>query len=126
MVREIPKAPKKDVLKRFSKDFGKAIQELRKKNDGMSLRGLAERIEKSATYVSEVERGITIPPPEEVIRKIAKVLHADAEELIALSGRIPQEAEEILRKRPMEMMAALRTVDGLSKKKLAELLGKDE
>lgn len=126
MVREIPKAPKKKVLKPFSKDFGKAIQELRKKNDGMSLRDLAEKIGKSATYISEVERGVSIPPPEEVIRKIAKVLHADAEKLIALSGRIPQEAEEILRRRPREMMAALRTVDGLSEKKLAELLGEDE
>ena len=43
-------------------------------------------------------------PKEEVIRRLAKNLNLNPEELIFLAGRIPQQYEEILRQNPREML----------------------
>lgn len=67
--------------------FGCEIRR-RREAAGLSLRRMAERIDVSPAYLSRVERGL-VPPSEVLLRAAARVLRADAEELLLLGGRIP-------------------------------------
>jgi transcriptional regulator with XRE-family HTH domain len=71
-------------------EFGKYIRELRKRND-ISLREFADRIKMDFTYLSKIENGKVEPPSEDKIRKMAKELAADPEELLVLAGRVTSE-----------------------------------
>jgi transcriptional regulator with XRE-family HTH domain len=100
--------------------FGARLRELRQAKE-RSLRKFAEEIGISPTYLSKIERDEFVPPPEARIREMAKALGADAEELIALAGRIPDEVKAILKEQPLEMATFLRTVRGLSPEALRQL-----
>jgi len=76
--------------------FGRTVRELRLARGDLSLRELARRIGKSATYVSAIERGIVPPPTELVIAEIAAALHSDPNQLLALAGRIPRKVTDSL------------------------------
>lgn len=78
--------------------FGLRIRDLRKQAD-MSQRELASKVKISFTYLSKIESGAMDPPSEEVIKKIAKVLDADKDELITLAGKVPSDVSKILRKK---------------------------
>lgn len=54
----------------------------------MNLREMAKKIGVSPTYLSKVERDEFPPPAEDKVRKIAGVLALDADELLALAGRV--------------------------------------
>lgn len=71
-------------------DFGSHIRELRKAR-GVSLRDLAERIKIDFTYLSKIENAKVEPPSEQKIRAMAKELHVDEEELLALAGKVSNE-----------------------------------
>lgn len=68
-------------------DFGSRIRDLRKEKD-ISLRDLADRVGLDFTYLSKIENGKVEPPSEDKIRKMAKVLEADEEELLDLAGKV--------------------------------------
>lgn len=77
--------------------FSKLIRQARK-TKGYSQRELADLIAQDFTYVSKLENDRALyAPKEEVIRKLARHLDLDEEELIFLAGRIPQEEEEFLK-----------------------------
>jgi len=103
-----------------SKSFGDTIRQARKEN-GISLRKFAKKINKSATYISKIERGEFKPPAEATITTIAKALGLDPDELMELAGRVPSDLTEIIQTRQRKIATFLRTIDGLSPEKLARL-----
>ena len=85
--------------------FGKYIREkreaLRQSDRSYSLRQVAQRIGIEPSYLSKIERGehqayLT----EEKIHALANELNEDPDVLLALSGKVSQDIQEIIRKRP--------------------------
>lgn len=85
--------------------FGEKIRELRKAR-GMSQRDLAGRSGIDFTYLSKIENGRMEPPSEDVIRRIARELGADADELIVLADKLPSDLAQELK--TFERVSALR------------------
>jgi len=80
-----------------NEQFGQLIRQARK-NQGYSQRDLAKLLDLDFTYLSKLENNrADYPPKEDVIRAIAHHLALDAEKLIFLAGRIPQQDESLLR-----------------------------
>jgi transcriptional regulator with XRE-family HTH domain len=85
--------------------FGKYIREkreaLKQSDRTYSLRQVASRIGIEPSYLSKIERGehqayLT----EEKIQSLANELNEDPDVLLALSGKISKDIQEIIRKRP--------------------------
>jgi transcriptional regulator with XRE-family HTH domain len=68
--------------------FGQRIQRLRLES-GITQRDLAGRLKIDYTYLSKLENDRGEPPGEATIRGLAKVLDVEAEELLALAGKLP-------------------------------------
>ena len=76
--------------------FGQRIKTLRKIRRITQLE-LAKKIGVDFTYVSKFENDKTVrPPAESTIRKLAEVLETNAEELILLAKKIPQNLQETI------------------------------
>ena len=77
-------------------NLGKTIKTARKTKK-ITQRELAEKTNVNYTYISKLENDKTgVPPSEEMIDKLSKVLELNNKELKYLSGRISQEEKEIL------------------------------
>lgn len=88
--------------------FGQQIRQARKEK-GYSQRDLAKLVNLDFTYLSKLENDrADYPPKEDVIRKLAEHLELDAEELVFLAGRIPEQDEEFLKQNYKEMPALFR------------------
>ncbi len=72
--------------------FGLALRE-RRRAAGVSQRELAERIKVDFSYISKLENGRLPPPAADTIVAICQVLDIRAEELLALTGKIPSEVQ---------------------------------
>ena len=94
-------------------EFGQHLRELRKQNN-LSQRDLATQIGIDFTYLSKIEGGRLDPPSETIIRRIARVLHADEDELINLAGKVPKELKAVLEESPQ----AVELLRVLSERKL--------
>ena len=100
--------------------FGAKVRRLREaQNKG--LRNFAKIVGMSPTYLSKVERGEFNPPSEEKVRAIAEALGQDADELLALAGRLSSDLADIIQRHPREMATFLRAANGLSAEDLAAL-----
>jgi len=86
--------------------FGSRIRQLRKEHD-LTLRELAAQVGINFTYLSKIENQKGDPPSEEAIRRLAKALNADAEELILLAKKLPADFERDLLERPETQVAGL-------------------
>lgn len=76
--------------------FGQTIKKMRKGKCITQLE-MANKIGVDFTYISKIENDKTkFPPAEKTIRKIAKVLETNAEELILLARKVPQNLRETL------------------------------
>lgn len=94
-------------------DFGEKLRELRKAH-AYSQRDLADRLNVSFTYLSKLENNrMDRPPSEDLIRKIAQVLGANADELLVLAQRIPTDVADIILERP-ESIELLRSMEDMS------------
>lgn len=102
------------------KHFGELIREKRTEKK-LTLRKFADRVGLSPTYVSQIEQGNFAPPPADRIRKMAEVLDADADELIAAAGRMAEEVAGLIEKRPIEMASFLRHAKGLTPQQIEQL-----
>ncbi len=84
--------------------FGSFIREhreaLREKDSSYSLRQVAIRIGIEPSYLSKIERGEHTYLSEEKILALARELNEDPDLLLALSGKISTDVQEIIRKRP--------------------------
>jgi HTH-type transcriptional regulator, competence development regulator len=91
-----------------NQSFGHLIRQARK-DKGYSQRELAEKLQVDFTYLSKLENNrADYPPKEDVIRSLASHLDLNAEELIFLSGRIPQNDEEVLKQHYKDMPTLFR------------------
>lgn len=82
--------------------FGEKIRQLREEI-GISQRQLAIEARITATYVSKIERGEFPPPSEKIIKRMAKILKCDSDELLAYADKVDSKyiaemLEEIKRK----------------------------
>lgn len=103
------------------KRFGDVLREKRVAK-GFSLRKFAELIDVSPTYLSQVEQSkVERPPTAERIRKMAQYLDENADTLIALAGRVPEDVSEIVQSSPTQMPELLRAARGLTVEQLRRL-----
>jgi len=101
--------------------FGDLLQATRKAK-GYSLRKFAEMVDISPTYLSQVENAkIERPPTAERVRTMAELLGQNADEWIALAGRIPEDLTDIITNEPQAMPALLRAAKGLTAEQLRQL-----
>ena len=100
--------------------FGQRIRELRK-DKGLGQRALGKLVGVSFTYISKVENhqlDFGECPSEELIRKLAKALDTDEDELLLLAEKIP----EPIRKRVLQRPDAFRKLASLDDKTLDAVL----
>ena len=77
---------------------------------GISLREFARKVGVTAGFQSNMERGLErFPPPSvDVIVKSAEVLNHDADELLALAGRVSPDLLEAITADPRRMAGLIR------------------
>lgn len=100
--------------------FGKRLRELRQAKN-LSQRDLAAEVGVNFTYISKIENeklDFAQFPGEELIRKLAKALEADEDELLLLAQKIPEQ----IKKRVMERPDAFRKFADLNDKEIDRLL----
>jgi transcriptional regulator with XRE-family HTH domain len=100
--------------------FGEFVRRRRIDKD-VGLREMAKLIGVSPTYLSKIERDEFPPPAEDRVRAIAEVIGCDADELLARAGRVSSDVTDIIKRRPVELAALLRTTKGLSANDIARL-----
>jgi predicted transcriptional regulator len=100
--------------------FGAYVRQEREGRE-IGLREMAKMIGVSPTYLSKIERDEFAPPAEDKVRKIAEIFGSDIDELLALAGRVSSDLSEIIRERPRELAALLRTTKGLTTDDVARL-----
>ena len=89
---------------------------------GYSLRKFAELIEVSPTYLSLVETGkAEYPPSAEKVRVMAESLGENADEWIAMAGRMPADLKDIIKNAPTEMPALLRAAKSMTPDEIRKL-----
>jgi HTH-type transcriptional regulator, competence development regulator len=100
--------------------FGAFIRRERESKE-IGLREMAKKVGVSPTYLSKVERDEFSPPAEDKVRAIAKIIGCDADDLLARAGRVSSDITEIIKRRPVQLGALLRKMDGWSLEKIAKL-----
>lgn len=66
---------------------------------GLGLRELARLVDIAPSYVSDIEYGRRVPS-EGVLRELCEALGLDAEKMLAVAGRLGDEADRYLRREP--------------------------
>lgn len=84
----------------------------------IGLREFAKKMGVSPTYVSKVERDEMSPPAEGRVKATALLLGIDADELLALAGKVSSDLSEIIRERPATMASILRTARNVPEDRL--------
>jgi len=109
-----------------NKQFGDRIRELRmaklKADPTFTLRQFATAVGISATFLSKVERGDFDPPAAKKIQRMAELLGVDADELLALAGRVDPELNDIIMENSAVLPDLLRTVRGMSVEDVRRLM----
>ena len=101
--------------------FGDVLRD-RRKASGYSLRKFAELVGISPTYLSQVEKHNADPPTAERVKRMAELLDANADEWIALAGRVPDDLLEIIKEQPTGISELLREVRRLTSEELQSLM----
>ena len=112
-----------------NKKFGARIRALRlaklKHDRTFTLRQFATAVGISATFLCKVELGEFDPPAPGKIMRMAELLGVDADELLALAGRLDPELNTIIMEKSAALPDLLRAVRGMSEadvQKLADTL----
>ena len=99
--------------------FGRKLKELRLRAD-LTQTELAEAVGVDYTYLSKIENDRVEPPSEKVILKLAEVLQSrigtefDADELVAMAGKIPSSLMSELAKDPRRIRRVLKFLRSVS------------
>ena len=108
-------------MARKQKYFGEVLREARTAK-GFTLRKFAEKVGISPTYLSLVEQGkVESPPTADRVKRMAELLEENADQWIALAGRVPGDLSEIIQRQPTEMPELLREASGLTAEQLRKL-----
>ena len=92
----------------MTQTFGQVIRTART-SMGYSQRELAALVEVDFTYLSKLESDCSnYPPKEYVIQQLAHYLSLNHEELMCLTGRLPERYQEFLKQNYKAMPALLR------------------
>jgi len=75
--------------------FGQRLREFRRAA-GISQRELAAQIDVDFSYISKIENGRLPPPAADTIVRMCQVLRVRAEDLLALTGKLPTKVRESL------------------------------
>lgn len=108
--------------------FGERIRELRKAKN-LTLRDVAAKVKVSFTYVSKIENhklDFGEYPSEELIRKLAKVLGGDVDELLLLAEKIPEDIKKRVLERPDAFRKFAKLDDETMDKLLKEIEGDEQ
>lgn len=81
----------------------------------MSLRDLGQRVDKTPSYLSDIENDRRVPA-EALIRDLADVLDLEVDSLLALGGRITADTEQYIKRHP----AAMRLINVIAENDLSE------
>ena len=109
----------------MSETLGQRIRRLREAKK-IGLREMAKTLGISPAYLSRIETNEEkTPPGEEVLERVAEVLHDSIDELMSLAGRVPADVKDFITKDP-GLPQFLRTVRerGYSSDDLQRLLPK--
>ena len=104
--------------------FGKTVRGLRQAK-GLTLRDVASKVGINFTYLSKIENGkldFSDYPSEKLIRKLAKALGGDTDELLLLAEKVPDE----IRRRVIQRPDAFRKLARLDDKALDRLVAQIE
>jgi transcriptional regulator with XRE-family HTH domain len=63
--------------------------------------------------LSKIERGLEPRPSEQTTRALAKELGEDADAMLAMAGKVSQDLQEIIRKRPKLFAELIRELKNL-------------
>ena len=99
--------------------FGKLIRKLRKQK-GLSLRQLAEKISVSFVNIAHIENG-RVATSEEVIKELAEALDYDVDKLLAKADSINEDVKNIIKKLPNAVPEFLRPAKNLTEKDWKDL-----
>jgi transcriptional regulator with XRE-family HTH domain len=99
---------------KVNETFGERVRRKRMEKQ-ITLRKFAEMIDVSPTYISQIERDEFDPPPENRIKVMAEILGDNADELLALTKRVPSDLPAIIQEHPLEVAMFLRTAKGFSR-----------
>lgn len=101
----------------MNRNVGEFIREhrekLRAKDRAYSLRQVAGRLGVQPSFLSRIERGEPVSISEEKLLLLAKDLDIDPDVLLALSGKVSSDVQEIIRKRPELFAQLIRELKGL-------------
>jgi len=97
--------------------FGQYVRErrtlLQKEDRKFSLRQVALRIGIEPSYLSKLERGEQSYLSEEKVIALAHELNEDKDVLLALIGKISEDIQEIIRKRPQLFAQIIRELKNI-------------
>ena len=99
--------------------LGKLIRKLRKQK-GLSLRQLAEKVSVSFVNIAHIENG-RIVTSEEVIKELAKALDYDVDKWLAAADSVNEDIKNIIKKLPTAVPEFLRTAKNLTEKEWKDL-----
>ncbi len=88
-------------MTQFGEYLRQRREELQKQEPGkFSVRKLAALVDIEPSYLSKIERGQQPPPGERTIIALANALGEDADALLAMAGKVSEDLQKIIRKRP--------------------------
>ena len=105
--------------------FGERVRELRESH-GWTQKELGDRLGVSVSYISKVENErlhFGDYPSEKFVHKLAGELHADEDELLLLSDRVPDALRQRIRERP-EVFNAVADLDNKSMDQLMQQIAR--
>jgi HTH-type transcriptional regulator, competence development regulator len=98
------------VIKVGEQNFAETIRAARL-DKGYSQRQLAKLVKVEFTYLSRLENNrAETPPSEAVVRSLAEHLELDADKLVIVAGRTPQEINDWMRENVDDFLALYRKV----------------
>lgn len=115
-----------DVLPKREIDpaFGNRVRSARKEL-GINLSDLAERVGISTAYLSQIERAIFPPPRAEIIVSLTNELRLNPSELLSLAGMTDLTVVELFRRNPdliAELQEAFATLPDRTRKALLPVI----
>ena len=84
-----------------------------REGNSFSLRQVAMRVGVEPSYLSKIERGLEPRPSEQTTRALARELDEDPDALLAMAGKVSQDLQEIIRKRPKLFAELIRELKNL-------------
>ncbi len=91
---------------------------------GIGLRSFAHKLGVSPTYLSRIEHAEVLPPAEDKIIQIAKLLDIDADGMLAMAGKVAFDLTAIIQQHPRHYAAFLRQTSGMDEAELDSMLKK--